>query len=297
MDQKNEGEEVNDTTHVEPVVRGERRAPGKYCEDRYRLTTPTFSGEEPLEQFASEFQDVMEIAQWPPRVALVKLRRALTEQAKPFGQRRNVPEVLSALRSRFGVPALEARARLQRLLQDESTPLSDHAMVVKRLAWSAYGDLPETHQRNYTLDDFIQTLNDPELQHQLRAQGVTTIDDALRVGEEYLEIKKSYTEGPHAGSVVTKDPPTVRKKLDQLNTLLRQAMETFPLAGTKLPTAVCWQCGGSGRLRTECSSPPKKIANIRKPRKPPRPREPGKEAPRGPYQRPSKRAPWDGLRE
>jgi len=54
MDRRNEGEEVNDTIHVEPVVRGERRAPGVYYEDRYRLTAPTFSGKEPLEQFVSE---------------------------------------------------------------------------------------------------------------------------------------------------------------------------------------------------------------------------------------------------
>jgi len=215
MDRRNEGEEVNDTIHVEPVVRGERRAPGEYYEDRYRLTAPTFSDKEPLEQFVSEFQDVMEIAQWPPKVALIKLRRALTEQARPFGQRRSVPEVLSALRSRFGVPALEARARLQRLLQDRSTSLSDHATVVKRLAWSAYGDLPEKHQQDYTLSDFIQTLNDPELQHQLRAQDVMTIDDALRAGEEYLAAKKAYTEGPHTSSVVTRDPPTVKAELDQ----------------------------------------------------------------------------------
>jgi len=79
MNQRDEGEEVNDTIPVEPVVRGEGRAPGEYYEDRYRLTAPTFSGKEHLEQFVREFQDVMEIAQWPPRVALVKLRRALTE--------------------------------------------------------------------------------------------------------------------------------------------------------------------------------------------------------------------------
>jgi len=62
-----EGEEENDAIHVEPVVRGGTRAPRENYEDRYRLTAPTFSGEEPVEQFVDEFQNVMEVAQWPPK--------------------------------------------------------------------------------------------------------------------------------------------------------------------------------------------------------------------------------------
>jgi len=130
MDLWNESEEVNDTIHIEPVVRGEMRATREYYEDRYRLTAPTFthpphssSGEEPLEQFVHEFQDVMEIAQWPPRVALLKLRMALTGKAKPCGVGRSIEEIFASLRARFGIFTVDARAHLQRLRRDPHTPL------------------------------------------------------------------------------------------------------------------------------------------------------------------------------
>jgi len=38
---------------------------------RYRLKAPTFTGLEDIEQFIQEFSDVIDITQWPPRVALI----------------------------------------------------------------------------------------------------------------------------------------------------------------------------------------------------------------------------------
>jgi len=63
------------------VVLEEVRVCRELYEDRYRLEAPTFTGEEAVEQFIQEFKEVMEIAQWPPRVALLKLRIALTDKA------------------------------------------------------------------------------------------------------------------------------------------------------------------------------------------------------------------------
>jgi len=70
----NEGEEDNVVIPNNPVVLEEARVPRELNEDRYRLKAPTFTGDEAVKQFIQEFQDVMEVAQWPPRVALLKLR-------------------------------------------------------------------------------------------------------------------------------------------------------------------------------------------------------------------------------
>jgi len=78
----------------------------------------------------------------------------LTEQAKPYRQRSSINGIFTALRDRFGISAIDARSRLQRLLRKENTPLQDHATVVKRLARIAYSNLPETQQQHYILDDF-----------------------------------------------------------------------------------------------------------------------------------------------
>jgi len=39
--------------------------------DRYRLQAPIFTGLEDIEQFIQKFNDVIDITQWPPRVALI----------------------------------------------------------------------------------------------------------------------------------------------------------------------------------------------------------------------------------
>jgi len=65
-----------------------------------------------VEQFIQEFQDVMEIAQWPPRIALVKLRMALSYKAKPYGVGPSIDRIFASLRARFGISAVDAWARL-----------------------------------------------------------------------------------------------------------------------------------------------------------------------------------------
>jgi len=69
------------------VVLEEVRVRRELYEDRYRLEAHTFTGEEEVEKFIQEFQEVLEIAQWLPRVALLKLRMALRDKAKPYGTR------------------------------------------------------------------------------------------------------------------------------------------------------------------------------------------------------------------
>jgi len=135
---------------------------------KYRLKVPTFAGIEEVEQFISEFNETWAITQWPPRVAPVKLRGALTGEAKMYGQRASVDGIFVALQDRFGTTVLDARFRLQRLLRKEGTSLQDHAIAVKRLARIAYSDLPETQRRRYILEDFTQSINHPSLHHQLQ---------------------------------------------------------------------------------------------------------------------------------
>jgi len=64
---------------------------------------------------------------------------------------------------------------------------------VKRLAQIVYSDLPEVHQERYTYDDFVQSLNDLGLHHQLQARGVTTVEDVLLESEAY-SWQSSYIE-------------------------------------------------------------------------------------------------------
>jgi len=177
-----EGERDNNVP-MNPVIE-KRRAPRELIEDRYRLKAPTFTGKEEVEQFIQEFSDVMEVTQWPPWVALLKLRMSLMDKAKPYGLGPDIDNIFASLRAR--ISAVDARAWLQRLRCDPHTPLQEHAATVMKLAQIAYSDLPQANRERYTFDAFVQSVNDLGLHHQFLARGVTTVEGTLAEGEAYL---------------------------------------------------------------------------------------------------------------
>jgi len=88
-----------------PLNEGERETiiaperlfqPGK---EAYRdnLEALVFTGLGDVEKSIQEFNEVRAITQWPPWVAPIKLRRVLTGQAKPYGQRSSINVVFAAL--------------------------------------------------------------------------------------------------------------------------------------------------------------------------------------------------------
>jgi len=164
----------------------EVKVPRELNEDRYRLKAPTFTGEEAVEQFIQEFQDVMEVTQWPPRVALLKLRKTLMDKAKPYRVGPDIDGIFASLRARFGISAIDAQARLQRLRHDPHTPLKEHATTIMRLARIAFRDLPQANRERNNYDAFVQSINDLGLHHKFLARGVTTVEGALAEGEAYL---------------------------------------------------------------------------------------------------------------
>jgi len=114
---RTEGKRDNNIVPMDHEVE-ERGAYRELDADRYHLKAPTFTGEEEVEQFIREFGDVMEVVQWPPRVALLKLRMSLIDKAKPYGLGPDIDCIFASLRARFGISAIDAQARLQRLWRD-----------------------------------------------------------------------------------------------------------------------------------------------------------------------------------
>jgi len=212
---------------------------------KYRLKVPTFAGTEDIEQFISEFNETWAITQWPPRVALAKLRGALTGEAKPYGQRPSVDGIFVALRDRCGTTALDARFRLQRLLCKEDTSFQDHALTVKRLARIAYSDLSETQQRRYMLVDFTQSINHPSLHHQLQAKGVTSIEAAIRAGETYLQAQRLYETPQQLTPLQGRAPATT------ISTSL-----FLDSATDRLITMLTWAMAALSSVRPPAPSPP-----------------------------------------
>jgi len=108
------------------------------------------------------------------------------DKAKPYGLGPDINSIFAFLRARFGISAIDARARLQRLPCDPHTTLQEHAATVMKLAQIAYSNLPQANRERYTYDAFVQSVNDLGLHHQFLARGVTTVEGALAEGEAYL---------------------------------------------------------------------------------------------------------------
>jgi len=221
---------------------------------RYRLKAPAFTGLEDVEQFIQEFSEVIDVTQWPPRVALIQLRMALTEQAKPYGLETSVDGIFTVLRARFGISVVDARARLQELGREARTLLQDHVTTVKRLAQITYSDLPEVHQERYTYDAFVQSLNDLGLHHQLQARGVTTTEGALREGKAYLLAKQLHRahlssqqvtveprEGHHGPDLATQvaattTPSPLEAEVDRMADMLEKLVAVLARSNPTEPT-------------------------------------------------------------
>jgi len=95
---------------------------------------------------------------------------ALRDKAKPYGTGPDIDEIFASLRARFGISAIDARARLQRLRRDPHMTLQEHATTVMRLAQIAFRDLPQANRERYTYDAFVQSINHLGLYHQFPAR-------------------------------------------------------------------------------------------------------------------------------
>jgi len=111
---------------------------------------------------------------------------ALMDKAKPYGVGPDINGIFASVRARFGISAIDAWARLQRLRRDPHTPLQEHAATVMRLAQIAYRNRSQANCERYTYDAFVQSINDLGLHQQVLARRVTTVEGALVEGEAYL---------------------------------------------------------------------------------------------------------------
>jgi len=104
---RNEEEEDDIVTPVDPAVWDMVRVVIGFEKTIYRLKVPTFTGKESVEQFIQTFQELRNFARWPPRMALLKLRTALTDKAKPYGGGMDIVSIFASLRARFGISAMD----------------------------------------------------------------------------------------------------------------------------------------------------------------------------------------------
>ena len=225
---------------------------------------PDFMGDGNVEGFIQQFKEVAMANEGSEMATLLHIRTHLKNDASECGSYSTLEKVLEALRAKYGLTIREARTRLTSLKRDARLSLTDHATEVKRLVEAAYADLPQARRKGMILDLFCNSLNQAYLQRHPLAIRPQSLSEALKAGNEYLQIKPNSNprvtirqidkeEGnPKAVQVAQSKPTEMEVLLQALRQLtskiasLKQTQKTnAPKPNKKGP---CWKCGGNKHL-------------------------------------------------
>jgi hypothetical protein len=266
------------------------QVPGR--RDTFKI--PEFDGSTDVSYFLRQFQDIMEANNWNRAAALLHLREALKGKAQDCGNADTTEGVFQALQARFGMSIREARNKLTLLKKENRTTLQEHAAEVSRLMNTAYQDLPPDHRHRLILDTFQSTLGNAYLQRHLLAVNAPTLEDCIRAGNEFLQIKTTNFPGPQVRIIEEGDEQTpmiqavqnnpmeaMMKLLQQLTSEVSElkanqkvlpprlevnkSMDDIARNGMRNPGQigqnnfnnkpdVCWNCGLSGHTKRFCRS-------------------------------------------
>jgi hypothetical protein len=256
-----------------------------------RFKTPTYDGKGDVELFIRQFVEVTDANGWQTAAALLHLREALKEGARDCGRAQSLMGIFTALRARYGLSPREARAKLNSLRREPATTLQEHASEVQKLVNVAYADLPQCNQADMVVDTFCSTVGNAYLQRHLLAVPTPTLEDAVRAGNEFLQIKiyptrsnvraveEEEQEEPERSPTqvgATSTTPVIEGLLAPLTRLLQQL--TQQLGNTHITANVpgmpgrppkreveCWKCGKPGHTQRGCSA---NMATQYQPRRP-----------------------------
>lgn len=246
-----------------------------------QFKTPSYDGQGDVEYFIRQFREVTEANEWNAAATLLHLREALREGAYDCGRVETVEEVFVALRARFGLSMREAKSKLAHLRKGGSITLQEHAMEVERLVNVAHADLPLANRTTMTLDAFCQSLGNTYLQRHLLAVQPLTLGDAVRAGNEYLQIRLPHERGsgtavrnvdeeemPTVSAVAGPTTETILQGLAQAMHAMMESIQKLGEAGAgsqrekkEQRKLLCWGCGQEGHTRRNCPTHPWKAGD------------------------------------
>ena len=228
---------------------------------REHFKPPQYNGEGDVELFIQQFNEVAAANDWNDVSTLLHLRESLQEGAKEYGRAVTAEAVFAALRSRYGLSQREARHRLNGLKKDAKHTLHDHAITVEKLVRKAFEDLPEATQTAMMLDSFCSTLGDTALQRHLLAIQPATITDAIRHGQEFLDIKPQRTSTDSNKVRVMEEDEceeegALTKLMKAIQLLSAKVEELQHKAPPSSKSGKCWGCQKEGHIRSKCPTHP-----------------------------------------
>ena len=124
-----------------------------------------------------------------------------------------------------------------------------------------FEDLPEATQTTMMLDSFCSTLGDTALQRHLLAVQPATITDAIRHGQEFLDIKPQRTSTDSnkvrvMGEDECEEEGALSKLMKAIQLLSAKVEELQHKAPPTSKSAKCWGCQKEGHVRSKCPTHP-----------------------------------------
>jgi hypothetical protein len=235
---------------------------------RKDFKAPHFAGTGNVEVFIRQFSDVADANQWSNAATLLHLRESLDDEARDCGSAATIEEIFNALRARYGLTTREARSKLSSLKKEYKVTLQEHASHVEQLVSVAYSELSEQMQREMCLDHFGNSLGNPGLQRHLLAIKPETLHDAVRAGNEYLQVRSSFgvKQLEEDSSEADVKPVVAPVQAEPLATLMEAVSKLTQQMGVlqkwvgasrrpqqKKATVTCWTCGEEGHVQRQCS--------------------------------------------
>ena len=136
-----------------------------------------------MELFIQQFMDGAYAIDWEAEISLLQLREVLKGPSRECGRAPAVTAIFEAFRVRFGMLHTEANIR-----KDSQTSLQKYATRVEQLVNLANPTLPDDCKSQMTLRTFKSTLEHDSLQRHLLVADERMLTDAVRIGNEYLQI-------------------------------------------------------------------------------------------------------------
>lgn len=243
-----------------------------------KYKVPEFDGTGDVELYIAQFQEVAELEEWGARSTILKAREGLSGKARLCGQYETWEAVAASLRLHFGLTTVDAGIQLNSLRRSPNQSLAEYGLEIRRLVSIAYEDAPPALRQRLEIERFKISLNHPGLQGHLLARAPETIEEAVTVGSEYLQLLKR--SAPHVREVEETKPTEkvaavstsdmaktleeCRKQLSNLWSEMKSIKENSRRSQRSTDSSQtansrgegCWGCHSDGHIRRDCPTNP-----------------------------------------
>lgn len=185
-------------------------------ENRKEFKAPSFNGEQDVEVFLKQFEDVAAANRWNEAETSLHLRLSLSGKALGCGIEDNSETIKNTLRSQFGISLKQARDQLKHLRQRKDQGLHELSAEVNKLVKLAYPNLGSDDRLDMAMDAFLSSLDNVEMQRNILASKPSSISEMIQAAEEYTRLGKNSRSKILA--------VTEESKPDQTITLMREMM-------------------------------------------------------------------------